>query len=76
MPRFVVCVPTEGAPSVPPCADAGGIAYSPVVMEFPAPGSIEFSNSAELFSYGFTAVVTLWLVGLAVGSILSVIRKG
>lgn len=74
MPRFVVCVPAEGATaSVAPCGDVDGVFYHPVVMEFPAPGSIQFGNAPELFAYGFSAVLTVWLLGVCVGAILSVL---
>lgn len=76
MPRFVVCVPAEGVPSQAPCEDVGGVAHVPAVVQLPAPGSVEFGNAPQLFAYGFTAVLTFWLVGVAVGQILSVIRRG
>ena len=76
MPRFVVCVPTSGAPSLAPCADVDGVAHYPVVMSFPAPGEVHFANADTLFAYGFTAVITIWLLGLAVGLILSVVHRG
>ena len=76
MPRFVVCVPVEGAPSVAPCGDAGGLTYAPASMEFPVPGDVHFQNAELLFAYGFGAVLTVWLLGLAVGLILSLIADG
>lgn len=77
MPRFVVCVPAEGAPaSTPPCGDVDGVPHTTAVVELPAPGSIEFSNSDELFAFGFGAVITFWALGLGVGAVLSVIRRG
>lgn len=76
MPRFVVCVPTGGAPSVAPCADVGAEAHHPVVMEFPAPGEVHFDNANQLFAYGFSIVIALWLLGVTVGAILSLIREG
>ena len=76
MPRFVVCVPVEGASaSTSPCGDVDGVFYAPVTMQLPAPGDIQFSNSDQLFAYGFTAVVTFWLLGIAVGAILSLLRS-
>lgn len=75
MPRFVVCVPVEGSPSLAPCGDADGVSYQPVVMQLPAPGDITFANSTELFAYGFSAVLSIWLVGLGVGAILSILRS-
>lgn len=75
MPRFVVCVPVEGGPSIAPCEDADGSAFMPVVVQLPAPGQISFANSQTLFSYGFVGVLSIWLVGIAVGQILSLIRK-
>lgn len=77
MPGFVVCVPAEGAPSVPPCVDdAQGATFQPVVMQLPAPGSVEFDNADTLFAYGLSTTVAIWAIGVAVGSILSVIKKG
>lgn len=74
MPQYVVCVPTQGTPSLAPCADAGGVTYSPVMMELPAPGAVSYDQAAEQFAYGFTAVLTIWLVGIAIGSILRLLR--
>lgn len=77
MPGFVVCVPTSGTPSVAPCVDdALGATFSPVVMQLPAPGSINFDNADTLFAYGFVMVLIFWGVGVTVGAILSVIKKG
>ena len=74
MPRFVVCVPAEGAPSAAPCADVGGVPHQAVVMELAAPGDVQFSNGGQLFAYGFTAMIVFWLIGLSIGAVLSVIR--
>lgn len=77
MPGFVTCVPTDGSPSVAPCVDdANGAPTYPVVQHFPAPGQVEFGNADLLFSYGLSITIGIWAVGVAVGSILSVIKKG
>lgn len=77
MPQFVVCVEAAGATaSVSPCSDADGVFFHPVVMEFPAPGAVHFQNADQLFAYGFTGVLTIWLLGIGVGLILSLIRRG
>ena len=77
MPRYVVCVPAEGgSPSVAPCADADGISYVPSVVQLPAPGEVSFGNSNTLFAYGFQWVLVFWGIGICVGAILSVIRRG
>lgn len=73
--RYVVCVPAQGVPSAPPCADVDGAAFIPAMVEMPHQGSITFFNSDTLFAYGFTAVITLWLFGMAVGFILSLVRS-
>jgi len=77
VPGFVVCVPTSGTPSVAPCVDdALGGTFHPVVMQFPAPGSVSFENAGTLYAYGLTMTVGIWAVGVAIGAILSVIKKG
>jgi len=76
VPQYLVCVPVTGSPSVSPCTDAGGIAHVPVMMEQPAIGSISFENADLLFAYAFGAVLGFWAIGVAVGAILSLIRKG
>jgi len=76
LPLFVTCVATGGSPSVAPCADVGGVAHAPVVLEMAAPGSVSFENANTLFAYGFSNVLILWLVAVSVGMILSLIRKG
>lgn len=76
MPRFVVCVPAQGGASSAPCADVDGVPHQPVVMEFPAPGDVHFSNADQLFAYGLTIVLIFWTVGIGVGAILSLIRRG
>lgn len=77
MPGFVVCVPSSGTPSVAPCVDdAGGASFHPVVMQLPAPGSVEFSNANQLYAYGLTIVVAFWAVGYVAGLILSLIKRG
>lgn len=77
MPGFVVCVPTSGTPSVAPCADdALGGTFHPVVMQLPAPGAINFDNADTLYAYGLTMVVSVWALGVTIGAILSVIKKG
>lgn len=77
MPGFVTCVPTDGTPSVAPCVDdANGAPTYPVVMQLPAPGSVEFDNADLLFSFGLSVTLGIWAVGVAVGAILSVIKKG
>jgi hypothetical protein len=76
--QFVVCVPvTDGSAttSVAPCVDAGGEHYSPVMMQLPTSGEPDFSNSDQLFAYGLTAVLTFWALGIAVGAILSLLRR-
>lgn len=78
MPQFVVCVPVSGdtgTVSAPPCGDVDGVHYQPVMMELAAPGAVNFDNSETLFAYGFTAVLTLYVVGWAVGAILSVLKR-
>lgn len=77
MPRYVVCVPAEGgASSVAPCADADGISYVPTVVELPSPGEVSFEHADTLFAYGFELVLMVWLMGLCLGLIFSVIRDG
>lgn len=77
MPQFVVCVEAVGASaSVPPCSDVGGVFFHPVVMEFPAPGAVSYDQAAELFAFGFGGVVSIWLVGLAIGSVVRLVRRG
>lgn len=76
MPGFVVCVPVQGGPSVAPCGDVEGVAHTPIVMQLPAPGSVQFDNAQTLFAFGFSGVLIMWMVGVAVGQILSVIRRG
>lgn len=76
MPGFVTCVPVNPGPSVAPCPDAAdGSAQTPVVIQLPAPGDVNFANSDVLFAYGFSAVVMVYLFGLAIGAILSIVRK-
>ena len=77
MPGFLVCVPsTAVSASVAPCADAGGSFTVPAVIEFPAPGSVSFANADQLFAYGFSAIIFFWLLGVSLGAILSVIKRG
>lgn len=71
----MVCVPAQvGQPSVAPCADAGGTAYVPTVSEISTPGPVTFAHAHQLFAYGFTVVLTFFLIGKATGEVLSLIR--
>ncbi len=76
MPRFVVCVPANGGPSLAPCGDVDGVAHIPMTVQLPSPGEVNFANSNELFAYGFAAVLGFWAIGVCVGAILSLIRRG
>lgn len=76
MPQFVVCIEAIGSPSVAPCVDAGGKTFAPVMMEMAAPGAISLDNADLLFAYGFGPVLGMFAIGVAIGSILSLIRKG
>lgn len=77
MPLFVVCLPAEGASApVAPCGEVGGVFYAPVAVEIPSPGSVHYGNANQLFAYGFSFVITAWLLGIAVGIIMSLVRKG
>ena len=77
MPNFVVCVESGAvSASVAPCVDQGGAYTVPAVVAFPAPGEVHFANADELFAYGFAIVLTFWALGVTVGAILSLIRKG
>lgn len=74
MPRFVVCQPVQGETSTAPCQSEGGQSFTPMVVELASPGSVHFANAQQLFAYGFAAVLTCYLVGVAVGAILKQIR--
>lgn len=77
MPSFVVCVPSASvSASVTPCADDGGSFMVPAMIEFPAPGEVHFANADQLFAYGFGIVLGFWALGVTIGAILSLIRKG
>jgi hypothetical protein len=76
VPRFVVCVPAQGGPSIAPCGDVDAVAHIPMTIEMAAPGDISFANSNELFAYGFGIVLGFWAIGVAIGAILSLIRRG
>lgn len=73
--RVVVCVPAQtGQPSVAPCADADNTAYVPSVSVISTPGPVTFDHAAELFSFGFTVVLTFFLIGKVTGEVLGLIR--
>lgn len=75
MPRFVVCVPAQGAPSAAPCSDVDGVAHQPVSMLLPAPGEVHWENADQLFAAGFVGVLTIWLAAWAMGQIIGLIRR-
>jgi len=73
--RVVVCVPAQtGEPSVAPCADAGGAAYVPSVVVMSTPGPVTFDHASQLFQFGFTVVLTFFIVGKITGEVLGLIR--
>lgn len=76
MPLVVVCVPSGGPPSVAPCADVGGVPHLPAVVQQPDPGTVMLDHSEQLFAYAFIHVIVFWTLGICIGSILSLVRKG
>lgn len=74
MSLVVTCQPLGTGPSVAPCSDVAGVPHGPVLVEMVTTGTISFSNADQLFAYGLSAVVTVWLVGLVVGLILSLLK--
>lgn len=76
MPLHLVCAPAgAGNPSVAPCGDVGGVPHVPVMLDLPAPGAVHFENAQLLFAYGFGGVLTIWVVGLVIGAVLSLISR-
>lgn len=70
----VVCVPTTEPASVAPCADAGGSAYAPVMVD-QGIATIDYLNGGQLMAGVITWVLSAFLIGLTVGAIVRVIRS-
>jgi hypothetical protein len=47
-----------------------------MTVSLPSPGEVNFANSDHLFGYAFGAVILFWALGVGVGQILSLIRRG
>lgn len=71
----VACVQASDGIAVHPCGTLDGVAYVPVIVSDPEPGTLDFTNSGELFAWGFTTVALAWVVGLTIGFIMRVIRS-
>lgn len=77
MPQYVVCIPDANATvSASPCVDVDGVHYVQAVVEYPVAGQVTFENADLLFGYGFVNVLTIWLIGLGAGLIISLVKKG
>ncbi len=86
--NIIVCVPVTSGSTVSPCQTVGGVRHKPVMTSVyvidPANSSfldmalepIDASSVATVFSFAFSFVVFFFLVGRAVGSVLSLIRRG
>lgn len=70
----VACQPIEGAASVAPCSDVGGVHFAPV-MQAVGWGAVDASNSGQLVANVIVIVLSCFVVGLVVGSIMKVIRS-
>lgn len=77
MPRYLTCtIDPSATSSQAPCQDDAAGSYVVTVTENDSGGIVNFDNSGALFEFGLTVVIAFWAVGVVVGSILSVIRRG
>lgn len=72
--NVVTCVAAESGPSVAPCADVNGQAMHPVALELSS-SALNLVQAGEMFAWSLTIVLTVWLVGCVVGSIIRLIQS-
>jgi hypothetical protein len=77
VPRYLTCTLDPVATvSQSPCTDDASGSYVVTVTDNIDEGIVNFDNSSMLFEFGLVTVIAFWAVGIVVGSILSVIRRG
>lgn len=86
--NVIVCVPVSSGASVAPCVTVGGVKQKPVMQTAYVinPDSAELfdmaveplskTDSAMIFSVGFTMVLLCFVVARSFGVILGMIRRG
>lgn len=70
----VHCAAITGSPSVAPCADAGGVSYAPVMVEYSL-AQYDYAAASEFFAWSLSAVLICWIIGLVTGNVIRVIRS-
>lgn len=63
------------ANGIPYCTDGNGVAVAWTSVVPFDPSQVTAAEWAEPFTWGFGVVVTAWLMGWAVGTILRAIRR-
>ena len=71
--NVVSCAPAQSGPSVAPCLDVNGVPHAPVIIELSG-APLDLFQASHLFAWSLTIVMSAWLVGVAVGSIIRLIR--
>lgn len=66
-------VAVQGQGSVPPCYDVAGVQYEPVIVS--APELVDISQSVTVFGWAFGLTLSVWVMALVIGAIVSIIRK-
>lgn len=70
----LTCQPQASGPSVAPCYDIAGTAYAPAAVDLGG-GSLDYAALSDFFGWALAFVLTAYVVGGVVGSVIRLIRS-